>query len=120
MPVDPSCSRFCNSARITFGARLTAAAARRARSSRSFCLSANATSTLTSLADRKSETFMIATMKNYELKVVAAPDLIGRAQAIADTGLGENELRPFGICLDLLAELAHIYPQVLGVGQIIP
>ena len=46
--------------------------------------------------------------------------LIGRAQPIADAGLGENVLRLFGIGFDLLPQLAHIDPQILGVGQIVP
>src|SRR5690242_8224941 len=45
---------------------------------------------------------------------------IRRAQAIADTGLGQEQLRTLGIGLDLLAELADINAQILRVGQLIP
>ena len=50
----------------------------------------------------------------------AAVRLVGRTQPIADAGLGENVLRLFGIGFDLLPQLAHIDPQILRVGQIVP
>ena len=46
--------------------------------------------------------------------------LIRRSQAIADYGFGQHELRALGIDLDLLAKLAHIDPQILRVGELIP
>ena len=46
--------------------------------------------------------------------------LIRRAQPIADAGFGQDVLRPLGIGLDLLPELAHIDPQILRVGQLVP
>src|SRR5580704_13167894 len=107
MPVDPSSSRFCNSARIRSGSRSTIAAARRARSSRSFCLSAKAAWIVTWAEDRKSETFMIQQL-HKGLSGAYLPGSIGGAQTIADAGLGENVLRPLRVGLDLLAELAHI------------
>src|SRR5579871_1012412 len=47
-------------------------------------------------------------------------ELIRRPQAIADAGLGQYELRPLRIDLDLLAELADIDPQILRIGQLVP
>jgi hypothetical protein len=46
--------------------------------------------------------------------------LIRSPQAIADAGFGQHELRALRIGLDLLPELAHIDPQILRVGQLIP
>src|SRR5262249_17274895 len=45
---------------------------------------------------------------------------IGRAQPIADSGLGEDVVRPLGIGLDLLPQLPHVDPQILRVGEIVP
>ena len=46
--------------------------------------------------------------------------LIRGAQAIADTGFGQNISRTFGIGLDLLPELPNINAQILCVRQRIP
>jgi hypothetical protein len=46
--------------------------------------------------------------------------LIRRAQAIANAGLGQHELRPLRIGLYLLAELADIDAQILRVGEFVP
>ena len=46
--------------------------------------------------------------------------LIGRAQAIADAGLGQHELWPLGIDLDLLAQLTDIDAQILRIRQLVP
>src|SRR5262249_17891856 len=109
MPVDPSSSRFCNSAKIRSGSTSPAAAARRARSSRSFCLSAKAASITTSSEDKKSETFMRQQLSEPS-GASLSPGSIGSAQTIADAGLGENVLRLLRVGLDLLPELAHVYP----------
>ena len=46
--------------------------------------------------------------------------LVGRAQTVADAGLGEDILRTLRIGFDLLPQLPHIDAQILRVGQIIP
>src|ERR1700738_5004622 len=40
----------------------------------------------------------------------------GRAQAIADSGFGEDVLRALRVGFDLLSELPHIDAQILRVG----
>jgi len=43
-----------------------------------------------------------------------------RAQALADAGFGDDELRPLRIALDLLAQLADIDALVLRIGEVVP
>ena len=45
---------------------------------------------------------------------------VRRPQPIADAGLGQDVVRPLGVGLDLLPQLAHIDAQILRVGQIVP
>ena len=54
------------------------------------------------------------------LSCVRALDLLWRTQPIADAGFGHDVLRPLGVRLDLVAQLAHVHAQVLGICQIVP
>src|SRR5215831_2354598 len=47
-------------------------------------------------------------------------NLVRSAQAIADAGLGQHELRSLRISLDLLPELTHIHPEILRVSELVP
>jgi hypothetical protein len=46
--------------------------------------------------------------------------LIPCPQPIPDPSLRQHKLRTLGIGFDLLAELTHIDPQILRVGQFVP
>src|SRR5689334_5705668 len=42
------------------------------------------------------------------------------AQSISNPGLGQDVLRPLGIVFDLLTQLSHVDPEILGIGCSIP
>ena len=46
--------------------------------------------------------------------------LVRRTQPVTDSRFGENVVRPFRVGFDLLAKLADIDSQILGIGQIVP
>src|SRR5262249_36746572 len=123
---EPSSSRFSISAATISAGSLTAAAARTASSFRRLALSAARTSMATSAAERKSLIFILRSRCDGKSRaaLVHNPDralrLVGGAQAVADAGLGQQILRALGVPLDLASELAHIDPQILRVGRLVP
>jgi hypothetical protein len=86
---------------------------------------------------RKTKFHLVSKRTDHRLKLQMVDGETGRAvdddqvwfrcgasirgpQAIADARLGQDELRPLRIGLDLLPELAHIDPQVLRIGHLVP
>ena len=41
-------------------------------------------------------------------------------EPIANSSFGENVLWPLRISFDLLSEVSHMYPKILGVGRVTP
>src|ERR1700710_1199250 len=81
------------------------------------------TSIMTSFGDSRSEIFMVTPggriTKSMD-KVSTERVLIRCTQPVANPGFGQDELRTLRVKLDLLPQLAHIDPEILGVGHFIP
>src|SRR4029450_789719 len=119
VPVDPNSSRLRISAAIRSGAKSSVAAARRASSRNQRALSDPRTSTRVSLGERNSLMSISAPVAN-QLQERSLQLLLRRPQTIANPGFRQFVLRTLGIGFDLLPELPHIDPQVLGIREIIP
>ena len=56
----------------------------------------------------------------WNIKRCGCSRLVGSAEAVANSGFGENVLRPFRVGFYLLSQLSNIHAKILCVGQIVP